>query len=72
MQDLFEVDWSFVLVIVAVTLLMLFLAIRSRIIKRQRKQEEKLKAKRDYKEWLASSNMVPLDADEADRDQKGR
>lgn len=64
MQDLFEMDWSFILVLVGVTILMVTLAVRSRILKRQRKREEKLKAKRQYKEWLASSNMQPLDFDE--------
>ncbi len=64
MQDLFEMDWSFILVLVGVTILMVTLAVRSRILKRQRKREEKLEAKRQYKEWLASSNMQPLDFDE--------
>lgn len=64
MQDLFEMDWSFILVLVGVTILMVTLAVRSRILKRQRKREEKLRAKRQYKEWLASSNMQPLDFDE--------
>ena len=64
MQDLFEMDWSFILVLVGVTILMVTLAVRSRILKRQRKREEKLKARRQYKEWLASSNMQPLDFDE--------
>lgn len=65
MQDLFEMDWSFILVLVGVTILMVTLAVRSRILKRQRKREEKLKARRQYKEWLASSNMQPLDFDES-------
>lgn len=69
MQDLFEVDWSFILVIVSVSILMLTLAVRSRILKRQRKREEKAKAKRDYKEWLASSNMQPLDTPRSKRDK---
>lgn len=64
MQDLFEMDWSFIVVIVSVTVLMVTLAVRSRILKRQRKLEEKLHAKRQYKEWLASSHMQPLDTDQ--------
>jgi len=69
-QDLFEMDWSFILVIVGVTILMVTLAVRSRILKRQRKLEEKLQAKRQYKEWLASSHMQPLDLDEPPSDKR--
>lgn len=59
MQDLIEVDWSFVFVIVSVTLLMATLGVRSRILKRQRKRAEKREARRQYKEWLAASTPRP-------------
>ena len=65
MWGLFEVDWSFVLVIVSVTVLMVGLGIWSRVLKRRRKREEKQRASRVYKEWLASSNMHPLDLEPA-------
>lgn len=70
MQDLFEMDWSFIFVIVGVTVLMVTLAVRSRILKRQRQREEKLHAKRQYKEWLSSSHMQPLDMDENKPDKR--
>lgn len=70
MQDLFEIDWSFILVLVSVSILMLVLAVRSRILKRQRKREEKAKAKRDYREWLASSNMQPLEMPSSKHDER--
>lgn len=64
MQDLFEMDWSFILVVVGVMVLMVTLAVRSRILKRQRQREEKKLARRQYREWMANSDMQPLDDDE--------
>jgi hypothetical protein len=60
-HDLFEMDWSFVVVVVSVSALMLLLGIRSRILKRQRKIEEKRLASRLYTEWLNSSQMSDLE-----------
>ncbi|KQP18113.1 hypothetical protein [Pseudorhodoferax sp. Leaf267] len=63
MQDLFEMDWSFIVVVVSVTILMVVLAVRSRVLKRRRRREEKARASRAYREWLANSNMQPLEPD---------
>ncbi len=60
MGEPFEMDWSFIFVLVMVAILVTSLAVRSSRIKRRQKAEEKRAAKRAFNEWMASSSQ-PLE-----------
>lgn len=61
MGELFVVDWSFILILVALAVLTTALAVRHVVLRRQRQREERRAARRAYRRWLATSNMQPLE-----------
>lgn len=60
MDELVIMDWSFIVVLVMVGVLVAGLTLRSRRIKRRQKREERRAAKRAFNEWMASSSR-PVD-----------
>lgn len=60
--QLFIVDWSFMLILVAVAAITAGLFVRRARTKRRLRQEERRKRRREYHAWLHSSGVQPLDA----------
>ncbi|KQP36278.1 hypothetical protein [Pseudorhodoferax sp. Leaf274] len=71
MQDeidqLFVVDWSFQLIVVALVAITVALLVRRARAKRRARREERRRRRREYRAWLRNSGMQPLKpADEQD------
>lgn len=60
----FEVDWSFVLIVVGLLVLSVGLAGRHVVLRRRRAREERRAARRAHRQWLEQSGLAPLDRSE--------
>lgn len=69
--QVFVVDWSFLLILVALAAITVALFIRRARMKRRARHEERRKRRREYRAWLRNSGVQPLRRDE-DHDPSGR
>ncbi|MFT3717504.1 hypothetical protein [Pseudorhodoferax sp.] len=65
MGTLFEIDWSFILIVVLLAVLTVSLVVRHLLLRRQQRKAERRAARRAYREWLRSSQAA-LDGVPAD------
>ncbi len=60
----FEVDWSFVMIVVMLLFLSVGLAGRHVVLRRRRAREERRAARRAHRKWLEESGLSPLERSE--------
>lgn len=66
MGDLFVIDWSFIFIVVMLTVLTVGLGLRHILLRRRQKREERRATRHAVRKWLQDSNMRPLDTPDLD------